>query len=71
MKNLFEFVIVWTILLVLFVICIGTIFLPFTGVGHFIFGACASLVGMFLKKAYSIFKEDTTLDRMFGDYNEQ
>ena len=67
MKNLFEFVIVWTILLVLFIVCISTLFLPFTGISHFIFGVCTSLVGMFLKKTYIVFREDSKLDALFGD----
>jgi len=66
MSNLKEFTIVWTILVLCLIITVGTIFLPFTAVGHTIFGAVFALVVMFLKKTYCTFKEESRLDSMFG-----
>ena len=70
MKNLKEFTIVWTILLILLVLTFATLFLPFTPAGHFIFGVAFSVIGMYLKKTYCIFREDTTLDKLFGECHE-
>lgn len=66
MRNLLEFVIIYTILLLGLAMSIGALFLPITKAGVFICGIFTVLSLLGIRNCYLTFKRDSTLDNLFN-----